>query len=134
MYLREESIKINDIIKALPERMGPSYAEAECYEKKKYRDSFARELKIEKKYIKISKSEFNKESFFTELFRLDKEEVGKTIQKIEKEFGKIGTIYETDTQKLGRYDGKVWPFFFLEALYFIETEKVMICIMVGNCE
>ena len=69
-----------------------------------------------------------------ELFRLDKEEVGKTIQKIEKEFGKIGTIYETDTQKLGRYDGKVWPFFFLEALYFIETEKVMICIMVGNCE
>lgn len=134
MYLREESIQINNIIKTLIERMGPSYAEAECYEKKKYRDSFAKELKIEKKYIKISKSKCTKESFFMELFRLNKEEANKTIKNIEKEFGKIETLYEANTRKLERYDGIVWPFFFLEGLHFIETENFMLCIMVGNCE
>ena len=135
MYLKSESLYVSGLVHMASFHMGPSYMEADCMSKGNYIDTFSKRYKVKKENIVLDKVEITIEKLFEEIFQIEKRALDNFIYWLEKECGRCIQIYISNNEELISSLSKGYgPFFFLESIYFIEFEKMVVCFMIGNDE
>ena len=138
MYLKNESIYISGLVNMASFNTGPSYVDAICMTKDNYKEVFSKIYRIKKETITLEKTNQSLESLLKVLFNLEKKPLDTLIHWMTRECGKCIDIYTSENKELlsslsGASKG-IGPFFFLEEIYFIEFEKMIVCLMIGNDE
>lgn len=137
MYLKTESSYISgltNMASSCSKQIGLSYVDADCFELKDYKEEFAKIHKIDENELILEDLNQTFEEFLTNLFGNDKnliEGLTHWINLIAGKANKVLTINQDSniTEKISNL-----PFFFLDDLYFIECEKMVICFLIGNDE
>ena len=129
-YLREDTIYLNDVFKKLTEEstiIGPSYIDIVCFKKDNFNKYFSKFYKIKEEQIKKKKL---KESINDILqYSYNKETIDYINNIFNDKFGKIYNIYSEEYIELSNT-----PFYFIEDVYLIEFDKVIISLIIGNNE
>ena len=138
MYLKDESLYVSGLVNMASFNTGPSYVDAICMTKDNYKDAFSKFYKIKKETILLEKSFQSLESLLKVLFNLEKKPIDTLMHWLTRECGECINIYTSENEELllslsGESKG-LGPFFFLEEIYFIEFEKMIVCFMIGNDE
>ena len=119
--------------------MGPSYMNSVCFDVDNYRNEFSKHYKVKDEDIKIHKYE----GTFSELFKnlyLDEDNIINGLKYwLEMELDEIKNIYIEDEDSkldslLSGSEGGVSGFYSVEEVIFIEFEKTMLVIIIGNNE
>lgn len=117
-------------------KIGPSYAYATCFKKKDFVNSFKLFYNI-KEDIKLKKVNISFEKLIIRIFGKNKRIVNGLSHWIHFYSGKPINIYTMDykiIELLGRCNKGLSPFYIVDDMYFIECEKLVICLVIGNDE
>ena len=120
--------------------MGPSYVDAGCYELGDYKKEFANSYKIKEEDINLIEVNKSFRQFLEDIFGNDVPGLVDGLEHwIHMEAGDSVKIWNTADdseleEKLGGESGGRSSFYFVEDIFFIEFEKMVICFMIGNDE
>lgn len=142
MYLKESSMYISGLVNmasSCSKKIGLSYMDAECYDVNKFKETFADIYKIDVNNFKLHIIDNSLEQLFISIFGEDDKLISGLLHWINFYVGSYKNIYTVDEgcnvfDLLSCSEGGIGPFYFLEDLFFVEFEKVVICFMVGNDE
>ncbi len=134
--MRYETNYIDGIVLMASWNMKPSYMSAVCLKKENYLEEFGKPYKLNKIILEEETQSFP--TLMKELLNISKEELETFLYLIEKEAGKVEKVYTANNKEVwkalsGEYGGTS-GFYFLEDIYFVEFEKMVICFMMGNNE
>ena len=137
MFLKKESAYITgltNLASYYSKEIGPSYVEADCFDKENFIDDFSKLYTIPKEDVQIEKTNLSLEEFLKMWFgESNKELIEGLLHWIRIHYGEDKKIYETcENSKVLNYD--IGMFFNLEDIYFVEFEKLVIGIYIGNDE
>lgn len=123
---------------SISKNIGPSYVVVDCFDKDNYKKEFSKYYEIEEDDIKLVESNLTMKDILFAWF--GKEEINITdslLYWVERNSGKSIKVYECSNKLhklLSRSDGGVSEFYFVEDIYFIEFDEVIMCFMLGNNE
>lgn len=136
MYLKTESSYISGLLNmasSCSKTIGLSYADAECFNKDKYKNDFSKLHKIKEIDLSLEKLNITFKELLTNIFGDEKEIIeglSHWINLIAGTPNKVSMINDkTIIEKISNI-----PFYFLEDVFFIECENMVICILIGNDE
>ena len=138
-YLKEDTLFISGLIQmasSCSRIMGCSYATGLCFRRKNYLKGFQDFYEI-KEEIKLKKLNISLEKLITRIFDKNKRMITGLAHWIHYSCGDTLNIYRINdevTDLLSGYNKGHGPFFFCEDIYFIECEKKVVCLMIGNDE
>ena len=121
--------------------IGPSYVDATCFKRKGYLSSFADYYHVSIQENDLEEVSYSFEEFLKALFADDDRHlidglshwIGMEVGQLKKVF----TIKEESSSLLTSLGGEekgYAPFYFVEDLFFVEFEKMVICFLIGNDE
>lgn len=138
MYLKDKSVYMSGLTKMASFNMGPSYIDADCMEINNFKEAFAEMYEFPANWIEIKEEKRTLNELFTDLLQADKKVVDTLLHWIYMEAGRCIQVYKADNKELfealSREQGGLGPFYFLEEIYFVQFERMVICFMVGNDE
>lgn len=137
MYLKRESSYVSGLVNmasSCSKQIGLSYVDADCFELKDYKKEFTKAYKIKEKELVLEELNQSFEDLLINIFGNDKSLIEGLCHWIQMTAGKVNKILIPNensniTERLSNT-----PFFFLEDLFFIECEKMVICFLIGNDE
>lgn len=137
MYLNAESSYISgltNMASSCSTMIGPSYVEASCFGLKKYKHEFLQIYEIDEKDLLLKELNVSFNDFLTNIFGDDKKLIDGLMHWIRFVAGETNKIFTIDEHcdVLNKISNV--PFYFLEDLFFIECEKMVICFLIGNDE
>ncbi len=139
MYLRDESLYISGLFhmaSSCSKKIGLSYATATCFKKKNFINGFKEFYEI-KEEIKLKKIYISLDKFLTRIYGKNKGIIDGLTHWIKIRCGNPLNIYSVNNNiidLLSRENKGLSPFYFCEDIYFIECEKIVICMLIGNDE
>lgn len=116
--------------------MEPSHMEVICTEKENMIEKLVRDYKVPRDKIELTEVELRFEEYMRELLRIDDKALREITYLITKTAGKPLRMYEL-TERSHTFitdHHTLLPFFFVEYMFFVEFEKMMICFITGNFE
>ncbi len=136
MNLREKDIYISGVINMASYNMGPSDMKAACYNKENYLEEFSKDYKLSKNKIALKEVKQDYKKRLQEALNINDEAIKKLDYLITKEAGSCIKTFEVTAETFNYLDNpkNYLPFFFLEDIFFIEFENMIICFMTGNFE
>ena len=134
MYLKEDSLYLNGIFDMVSHNMSVSYTDILCLSKDNFLNTFLDLYKIKDKKIELVEENNNLKELLTSLFEIKDKELNRILYLLEKECGKYNKTYSFKENKIYDYLSRKTMFYFLEDIYFIEFDKKVICLMIGNNE
>ena len=142
MYLDKSSLYISGLFNmasSMSKKIGYSYIQADCFEKKNYKKKFTEMYEIPEEDFKLEEYSNNLETLLKDLLGNDKDLIEGLIHWLSISSGtvkKIYTITEDDKSReyIGAEHNGYGPFYFCEDLYFIETDRMVVCLLIGNDE
>ncbi|MBQ6497967.1 MAG: hypothetical protein IJI58_04570 [Bacilli bacterium] len=142
MYLANSSSYISGLFNlssSVSKTIGPSYIQADCFEKKDYKKKFIEMYEIPKEEFNIEKYDNSLEQLLIDLLGNNKDLIEGLLHWLHIESGDVKEIYTVpEDSNVMNYIGSEYngygPFFFCEDLYFIETDRMIICLLIGNDE
>ncbi len=134
MYLKEDSLYLNGIFDMVSHNMSVSYTDVLCFTKDNFLNTFLDLYKIKDKKIELVEENNNLKELLTSLFEIKDKELNRILYLLEKECGKYNKTYSFKDKKIYDYLDRKTMFYFLEDIYFIEFDKKVICLMIGNNE
>ena len=142
MYLKDQSLYISGLMNmasSCSKTIGCSYIQADCFEKSNYRKKFATMYEIPEDIFHLEEYNDSLENLLIELLGNDKRLIDGLIHWLHMEAGDVGKIYTVpeDTKVLeliGAESGGYGPFYFCDNLFFIETDRMVVCLLIGNDE
>jgi len=139
MYLKEESLYVSGLFhmaSSCSKKIGFSYATATCFKKKNFINSFQNFYEI-KEEIKLKKINVSLDKFLTRIYGKNKGIIDGLTHWIRFDFGNTLNIYSVNKNIIDLLSGEnkgLSPFYFCEDVFFIECEKIVICMLIGNDE
>ena len=130
MYLKEDSLYLNGIFDMVSHNMSVSYTDVLCFTKDNFLNTFLNIYKVKDKKLELVEEKNNLNNFLSSIFGIKDKELDKILYLLEKECGKYNKIYTFKDKKIYDYLDRN----FLEDIYFIEFDKKVICLMIGNNE
>ena len=142
MYLEGFSSYVDGLVNmasSCSEYMMPSYMRAICFKKKDFKKSFCNFYKIPEKELEIIETSLTLKDFIIQSFGNNKEIIEGLTHWLHIEAGdpkKILTVPNNSKvlNLLSGSDGGISGFYFVEDIYFIEFNKMVICFIIGNDE
>lgn len=131
--LNNDSIYMDGLIKMASYKMAPSYSKTICFNKKDYIQAFKKTYKLQEKMV-LEEIKEPLQEFFEKLMNIDKKASDALVHWITIDYGKINKIYTLKNDNAFNTVTRFSPFYFLENIYFLEFDKIVICIMIGNDE
>lgn len=142
MYLKDSSLYISGLVNmasSVSKTISKSYLQADCFEKKNYKESFLTMYEIPEDIFHLEEYKKSLETLLKELLGNDKNLIEGLLHWINLESGPVEKIYTVSEntkalELMGAETGGYGPFYFVEDLYFIETDRLVICLLLGNDE
>ena len=142
MYLKDQSSYISGLVNmasSVSKTISKSYLQADCFEKKDYKSSFITMYEIPEDVFHLKEYNKSLESLLKDLLGNSKDLIEGLLHWITLEAGNINKIYTVGEdskalQYIGAETGGYGPFYFCEDIYFIECDRFVICLMMGNDE
>lgn len=142
MYLEGFSSYVDGLVNmasSCSEYMMPSYMRAICFKKKNYKKAFCNFYKIPEKELEIIETSLTLKDFIIQSFGNIKEITEGLTHWLHIEVGdskKILTVPDSSKvlNLLSGSDGGISGFYFVEDIYFIEFDKMIVCFIIGNDE
>lgn len=138
MYINNASLYVEGLANMASFNIGCSFMKADCYELNNYIEAFSKDYKISKDIIKLNEEKTKIEDFFKEVLNLDKKQTETFTYWLQKEAGPCKKIFIAENNKLydklSGYNKGISGFYFVEDVYFIEFEKMVIVFIIGNNE
>lgn len=139
MYIRDESLYVSGLLNmasSVSETIGFSYVEADCFDDKNYIKDFSENYEIPEEYVELINFGGSFQDLLIALFG-DEENIIEGLQHwISLRAGaprRVFTVKE-DNKLLEELSEGLGPFYYMENLFFVEFEKMVICFMIGNDE
>ena len=140
MSLKDSSLYLTGLAhmaSSYSKTMGPSYMEIGCYQTKNFKEEFSKDYSIPQNQIKIKETTESVETIIEAI--LGKELVEGFLYWLQMEAGEAKRVFipEDDssiTSLLCWSEGGKTSFYFVEDVFFIECEKMTICMIIGNNE
>lgn len=130
---------LTNMASACSTEIGPSFIEADSFDKKDFEKEFAKYYEIEENIELVSNNE-KLEIILTQwIGKNNKAIVDNLMYLIESEVGSPIKVYTLKDEriikeKMGRESGGISQFYFVEDVIFVEFEKSMVCFSIGNNE
>ncbi len=142
MYLKDQSLYVSGLVNmasSVSKTISKSYLQADCFEKKNYQSAFTNMYEVPEDIFHLEKYNKSLEKLLKELLGDDKKLIEGLMHWIHMEAGDAGDIYTIPyTSKvlelLGAETGGYGPFYMVENVYFIECDRLVICLLLGNDE
>lgn len=142
MYLKDQSLYISGLVNmasSCSTKIGPSYLQADCFEKKNYQKKFLTMYEIPEDIFHLVEYNKSLEKLLIDILGNRKEMIDGLLHWIIREAGEVKMIYTVPDdskvmQFIGAETGGYGPFYFCEDIYFIECDRFVICLMMGNDE
>jgi hypothetical protein len=139
MLLNEESLYISgltNMASSVSKRMGPSYVQADCFDDKNYIKDFCECYEVDESNVELVQQNTSFEDLMTDLFGDDVDKLIEGLTHwIHMRAGEPRRILSVENRKLLDVLSEGYgPFYYVEDIYFIEFEKMVICFMIGNDE
>lgn len=142
MYLKDSSNYISGLFNmasSVSKTIGASYIQADCFEKKNYKSSFLTMYEIPEDIFHLEEYNNDLEHLLKDLLGNNKDLIEGLLHWLHMEIGDVKKIFTLpeDTKVLefiGAETGGYGPFFFCDDLYFVETDRMVVCILIGNDE
>lgn len=137
MYLKRESSYVSGLVNmasSCSKQIGLSYVDADCFELKDYKKEFSKIYEINENELILEDLNQTFEEFLTNLFGSNKDLIDGLIHWINFNIGKPNKVLTLKDNNILNKLSKNSPFFFLEDIFFIECEKIVICLLIGNDE
>ena len=134
MYLKRESSYISGLVNmasSCSKQIGLSYVEADCFAIRDYKIEFEKTYKFKEKLV-LEELNQTFEELLKDIFGDDKKLIEGLIHWIELTAGKANKVLTVNKSIIERLSNI--PFYFLEDLFIIECEKMVICLLIGNDE
>ena len=117
--------------------IAPSFVDAFCLDNNSFINDFKKFYNY-KLDIKVQSIDSNIDVFFKNVLNMNEKHVKSLLYWLECKYGKIESILEPTNNDIidflsGCNDGYS-GFYFLENLYFIKFQKVVVCLLIGNNE
>ncbi len=138
MYLKDDSLYVSGLINMAGFNILPSFADAFCVSRDNFVESCTSVYGFSAQNVELVDVNVQLEELFREIFNLDKKASETLVYWMTKTTGKHIKTYTSESESL--YNGLSGDaggcsgFFFLENIYFIEFEKMVACVMIGNNE
>ncbi len=141
MYLKSQSSYISGLMNlasSISKTISKSYIQADCFEKKNYQKSFTTMYEIPEDVFHLKEYNKDLEKLLRELLGNNKDLIEGLLHWLSLEIGTVKKIYTVDDNKalsfIGGETGGYGPFYFCEDVYFIETDRLVLCLLIGNDE
>lgn len=142
MYLKDQSLYISGLVNmasSVSKTISKSYLQADCFEKKDYQKKFLTMYEIPEDIFHLEEYKKSLESLLKDLLGNSKDLIDGLLHWIIREAGEVKMIYTVPEdskvmQFIGAETGGYGPFYFCEDIYFIECDRFVICLMMGNDE
>ncbi|MBR2678816.1 MAG: hypothetical protein IKE63_05315 [Bacilli bacterium] len=141
MYLKDPSNYVSGLVNmasSVSKYIGPSYLQADCYELKDYVDDFCAMYEIPKDIVHLEEYKHSLEELLKSILGTSEGLIEGLLHWLHREIGEVKKIYTVPDNKvlelIGAETGGYGPFYFCEDLYFIETDKMVLCLLLGNDE
>ena len=142
MYLKNSSYYISGLVNmasSCSKKISHSYLQADCYEKKDYVKSFLSMYEIPEDIFHLIEYKHDLEHLLKDLLGTNKDLIEGLLHWLHMEIGDVVKIYTVpEDNKVTEYIGAEYngygPFYFCEDLYFIETDRMIVCLLIGNDE
>ena len=123
---------------SLSKNIGPSIVEVDCFDKNNFDEEFAKSYNIKKEDVKLKESKYTMKDILLSWFGKDETNITDSLLYwIEFDSGKAIKVYEYTNnldELLSRSEGGVSNFYFVEDIYFIEFDTVIMSFILGNNE
>ena len=123
---------------SLSKNIGPSFVEVDCFDKNNFDEEFAKSYDIKKEDVKLRESKYTMKDILLSWFGKDETNITDSLLYwIEFDSGKAIKVYEYTNnldELLSRSEGGVSNFYFVEDIYFIEFDTVIMSFILGNNE
>jgi hypothetical protein len=123
---------------SLSKNIGPSFVEVDCFDKNNFDEEFAKSYDIKKEDVKLRESKYTMKDILLSWFGKDETNITDSLLYwIEFDSGKAIKVYEYTNnldELLSRSEGGVSNFYFVEDIYFIEFDNVIMSFILGNNE
>ena len=137
MYLKTESSYVSGLVNmasSCSKQIGLSYVDADCFELKDYKKEFSRIYEINEKELILEETNQSFIEFLINIFGSNKDLIEGLIHWINFNIGKPNKLLTLKDNNILDKLSKNSPFYFLEDVFFIECEKIVICLLIGNDE
>ena len=137
MYLKTESSYVSGLVNmasSCSKQIGLSYVDADCFELKDYKKEFSKIYEINENELILEDLNLSFGEFLTNLFGENKDLIEGLIHWINFNIGKPNKLLTLKDNNILDKLSKDSPFYFLEDIFFIECEKIVICLLIGNDE
>ena len=137
MYLKTESSYVSGLVNmasSCSKQIGLYYVDADCFELKDYKKEFSKIYKINENELILEDLNLSFGEFLTNLFGENKDLIEGLIHWINFNIGKPNKLLTLKDNNILDKLSKNSPFYFLEDVFFIECEKIVICLLIGNDE
>ena len=123
---------------SLSKNIGPSFVEVDCFDKNNFDEEFAKSYDIKKEDVKLRESKYTMKDILLSWFGKDETNITDSLLYwIEFDSGEAIKVYEYTNnldELLSRSEGGVSNFYFVEDIYFIEFDTVIMSFILGNNE
>lgn len=127
---------VMDLACAISRKISLSSIRVTCFKKKGFKNNFSQFYKINPNKIKLK--EVKKDLFYKLVSWLGREKIVLCLVEIvQHEVGEIVKVYDSNDELcevLSGYEGGLSGFYFVEDVFFVETEQYMVCFIIGNNE
>ena len=137
MYLKTESSYVSGLVNmasSCSKQIGLSYVDADCFELKDYKKEFSKIYEINENELILEDLNLSFGEFLTNLFGENKDLIEGLIHWINFNIGKPNKLLTLKDNNILDKLSKDSPFYFIEDIFFIECEKIVICLLIGNDE
>lgn len=131
---------LTNMASACSTEIGPSFIEADSFDKEDFKKEFAKYFEIKEEIITPVIYEETLENILSQwIGKNNKSIVENLMYLIETAVGEPINVYTIKDEsnlkeKMGRESGGVSQFYFVEDVIFAEFEKSMVCFSIGNNE
>ena len=126
-----------DLIAYSSTRIGRSSIRVTCFKSDKFINNFSKFYKINKTDVNLDKDHHDA-NYFLESWLGSKSKINNLVSLIEIEIGEILDIYVPHDDRLkdilSGSEGGLSGFYFVEDIFFISSNKYMVCFILGNNE
>ena len=142
MYLKNSSNYVSGLVNmasSMSKHIGKSYLQADCFEKKDYVSSFITMYEIPEDIFHLEEYNHSLEEVLRSILGNSEKLIEGLLHWLGMEIGKVEKIYTLPENNkvlelIGGETGGYGPFYFCDDLYFIETDRMVLCLLLGNDE
>lgn len=141
MYIEDKSLYLSGVMNmasSCSSWIGCSYVEVAVFKKSNYREHFCELYDMKMEELKLKKINKTMKEVFIDIFGKDERLLAGLDYLVNRKISSLNDIYSIEDmallEELSDKDVGIAPFYIIDGIYFIEGEKEVLCLVIGNNE